>query len=217
MSHKFRNNLEAQGEYARATDKFLDANTPQWEQLARALTVLGVKSLTINGTVIDEAETSSLASLRPQETKRGQNIQNHYKQQILSASQLLRETLGERSSLDLKPQREACFQAVDTWLQGVHSAFIHAHQSASPAPAQDHNVADRMLEVYQQVLSSWNKCSQKSMDAWAADLQSRQRLCDLVTQCNLLSKTPSPADNRETWLTWAQGTEDKEGFIDVES
>ena len=89
MSQKFRNNLEAQGEYARATAKFLDANTPQWEQLARALTVLGVKSLTINGTVIDQAETNSLASLRPQETKRGQNIQNHYKQQILSASPCL--------------------------------------------------------------------------------------------------------------------------------
>ena len=36
-----------------------------------------------------------------------------------------------------------------------------------------------------------------------------------MKKCNLLSKTPSPADNRETWLTWAQGTEDKEGFIDV--
>jgi hypothetical protein len=54
------------------------------------------------------------------------------------------------------------------------------------------------------------------MDDWAADLASRQRLCDVVRECNLLGKPPSPDANRETWLTWAQGTEDKvmpKGFV----
>ena len=123
MSQKFRTNLAAQGEYAQVTDNLLAAQTPQWEQLARALTLSGVDSLTLTPMVIDQAEASCLARIRHQETTRGQNIQNEYKQQIISASQLLRETLGERPSLDLTPQREACFQAVDTWLQGVHSAW----------------------------------------------------------------------------------------------
>ena len=120
------------------------------------------------------SEESCLARLQDQETTRGQNIQNEYKQQIISASQLLRKTLGERSSLDLTSQREACFQAVDTWLQGVHSAFIQAHRSEPPPPAQDQKVSDSMIEIFQQVfktwvLRSWAKCIKTTPDAWAAD------------------------------------------------
>jgi hypothetical protein len=104
-AERFRNKLEVRGEYDHATAKFLAAKPTKWEQLARVITLLGLDSLLLSPLAIVTAEESCLALLQDQGTTRGQNIQNEYKQQTISASHLLQTTLRGRSSLDFTRKR----------------------------------------------------------------------------------------------------------------
>ena len=142
----FRNRLDSNGVYQQLATELSNANLPQWTDIARALTCLQVPSLHFT---IDQLQHCQAKLLGPHD---GRHLPPDIQDEIRKSYQLLASLFDTQTSIDLSARQQECYDAVERWLRGVHSAFLNAH-GAQCAHQQPITSLDDQHKVCQCILN----------------------------------------------------------------